>query len=120
MTFIDIFGKEYRRNPNLIDVDFVPAEIDFIVGELRKTPVTADERKILRDPCIEKIECEMKELLSSEIRFLLSVLQLNMSQPYKSDKKDMYEYCIQKLESYLSPVNIEYNRKKAELWRHQN
>lgn len=115
MTFIDIFGKEYRRNPNLVDVDFVPTEIDFIIGELRKTPVTVDERKILRDPCIEKLECETKELLVAELRFILAVLQLNMSQPYKSNDKSMYEHCIRRLEEYLNPENIKYNQIKAEI-----
>ena len=101
MTFTNIFGETLDKNPNLAELSFTTEQKDFICQELLKSPYTEDEKKYLAEPVYRKLESDCKELLRSEINFIKSVLQLNMSQLYRSSNKSMYENCLLNIEQML-------------------
>ena len=116
MTFTTIFGKTYRRNPNIIDTNFTSEETQFIITELQRTVATEEESALLINPCIKKLGKKKPELLNSELHFIQEALMYNMSkQPLDKSFFKVYLNCISKLERYLSLKNILLNRKKAEL-----
>ena len=101
MTFTNIFGETLDTNPNLVELNFTTEQKDFICQEILKSPYTKDEKMYLAEPVYRKLESDCKELLRAEINFIKSVLQLNMSQPYKSLNKSMYENCLVSIEQLL-------------------
>lgn len=101
MAFTNIFGETLDKNPNLVELSFTTEQKDFICQELLKSPYTKDEKMYLAEPVYRKLESDCKELLRAEINFIKSVLQLNMSQPYRSSNKSMYENCLLNIEQML-------------------
>lgn len=101
MTFTNIFGEVLDKNPNLVELNFTAEQKDFICQELLKSPYTEDEKMYLAEPVYRKLESDCKELLRAEINFIKSVLQLNMSQSYRSSNKSIYENCLLNIEQML-------------------
>lgn len=65
MSFVNIFGEEYDRNPNEVDITLLKAEVKVLVKLVRKTiesgETTCDENYYLFSPILSKLEKVIEE-----------------------------------------------------------
>lgn len=65
MSFVNIFGEEYDRNPNEVDIILLKAEVKVLVKLVRKTiesgETTCDENYYLFSPILSKLEKVIEE-----------------------------------------------------------
>ena len=63
--FVDIFGKQYKRNPNTIDVELLETEIKVLYSLAEnyvENQATSEEKAILFYPILSKL----KDALNAE------------------------------------------------------
>lgn len=111
MTFTDLFGKQYKRNPNLIDTCFTFTECNYLQNTLISQSYTEDEFKILVKPLCNKLSIYDNCLLQSELEFIKKVISKELDKCFCQ----IYVNILNKTYDYLKPENIQLNRKKAEL-----
>ena len=111
MTFTDLFGKQYKRNPNLIDTYFNFTECNYLRNALMSQSYTEDELKILVKPLCNKLSIYDNCLLQSELEFVNKVMRKVLDEGFCQ----IYVNILNKTYEYLKPENIQLNRKKAEL-----
>lgn len=72
--FVNIFGKVYSKNPNLVELDLTKKEVSKLKRALKTLikhkSFTDDEEKYLVLPIINKLSNTSIELLKSELKFL--------------------------------------------------
>lgn len=65
MSFVNIFGEEYDRNPNEVDITLLKAEVKVLAKLVRKTiesgETTCDENYYLFSPILSKLEKVIEE-----------------------------------------------------------
>ena len=105
--FTDIFGKQYKRNPNLIDTDYSFTECNTLHNALCGLGYTEDEFKYLVKPVLDKLSIYDNCFLHAELKFIRKALEnLGLAE---------YSKILNKTNKYLEEDNIEKNRRKAEL-----
>lgn len=112
MTFTNLFGKTFKRNPNLIDTDYSFTECDFIHNTLCELSFTKEEFEIIVEPILNKLNVYNNCFLQSELTFIKKVLT-------DIEIQDIHKYVhtntLNKTCSYLEDKYIKENRLKAEL-----
>lgn len=111
MTFTGLFGKQYKRNPNLIDTNFTFTECNYLQNVLISQSYTEDEFKILIKPLCNKLSIYDNCLLQSELEFIKKVISKELEKCFCQIEVNI----LNKTYEYLKPENIQFNRKRAEL-----
>lgn len=105
--FTDIFGKQYKRNPNLINTNYSFTECNTLHNALCGLSYTEDEFKYLVKPVLDKLSIYDNCFLKAELEFIRKALEnLGLTE---------YSKILSKTNKYLEEDNIEKNRRKAEL-----
>lgn len=73
MTFTNIFGQTFDRNPNLRDINFTVTETTLILNKLKSTSFTADEQMYLVGPIESKLKLQVSEFLLAELKFIREI-----------------------------------------------
>lgn len=111
MTFTDLFGKQYKRNPNLIDIELKFVDCDFLQNFLVSQEYTNEEWKLLVKPLCNKLSIYDTCLLQSELNFIKKALENEVMKNGSSK----YSALLDIIDSHLTKEVIQLNRKKAEL-----
>lgn len=109
--FIDLFGKQYKRNPNLIDTNYTFTECTYLHNLICSGEFEETEFKHLVKPVLDKLSIYDNCFLQSELEFIKKFLDETLEKFYCED----YAILESKTKSYLTKENIQINRRKAEL-----
>lgn len=122
-TFVDLFGNEYKRNPNLIDVNFSVQEAAYMADLIKAESYTKEEQTHLVEPLLRRLkhECETDILafLPSEITFMKDILTFawpNVSHESFGNKV-LHAGAMVKLVDSNKEENLAISREKGTLIR---
>lgn len=110
--FTDLFGKQYKRNPNLIDTNYTFTECNYLHNLLCSEDFEETEFKHLVKPVLDKLSIYDNCFLQSELEFIKKLLVETLDKGYFSQP---YITILNKTYSYLTEENVQANRRKAEL-----
>ena len=109
--FIDLFGKQYKRNPNLIDTAYNFTECNYLHNIICHEEFTSDEFKYIVKPILNKLSVYDNCFLTSELKFIKQIMQKVCDEGFCQ----VYVNILNKTSSYLTDENIKANMDKAEL-----
>lgn len=116
MTFTDLFGKEYKCNPNLIrlkvgNLEHLTDEMQDYIAKVIKTKYM----NIIIGPTVYKqMKSHSKMILHADLDFCLNVLLDSRPYFYLKSKRQ-HKKCISRLQDLLTPNNIRWNYLQAEI-----
>ena len=111
MVFTSIFGKQYKRNPNLIDTNYSFEECNFLHNAICSINCNGTENKLLITPVLDKLSIYDNCFLQSELHFVQTVLE----ELIQETGSTVYSELLDKTNSYLTEESIKENQKKAKL-----
>lgn len=109
--FTDLFGKQYKRNPNLIDTAYNFTECNYLHNIICSEEFSSDEFKYLVKPILDKLSIYDNCFLQSELEFIKKI----MLKVCDNGFCQVYINILNKTSSYLTDENIKANMAKAEL-----
>lgn len=123
MTFTDLFGNEYSRNPNLIDVNLNVKEASYMTDLLKAEDFSEDELKYMVNPLLERLKHENEDdilaFLPSEIELMKDILTFTWPKVSGESfgKKVLHAGTMTKLVDCTNEANLKASREKATLIR---
>ena len=122
-SFFDIFGNEYNRNPNLIDVSLNVKEASYMTDLLKAEDFSVDELKYMVNPLLERLKHENEDdilaFLPSEIELMKDMLTFTWPNVSGESfgKKVLHAGVMTKLVDCTNEANLKASREKAKLIR---
>ena len=122
-SFFDVFGNEYLRNPNLIDVNLNVQEAGYMIDLLKAEDFSADELKYMVNPLLERLkhgnEDDILAFLPSEIELMKDILTFTWPNVSGESfrKKVLHAGTMTKLVDSGREENLKISRAKAKLIR---
>ena len=109
--FTNLFGKQYKRNPNLIDTNYNFTECNFLHNTLCSLNYPEYVFDSMVKPILDKLSIFDNCFLQCELEFIKDRLEFILTKNYAME----YDELLEKTKSYLTNEYIQKNREKAEL-----